>query len=424
MRKILLPLFGALFCAGLAVVLILWPNLPDTLVSGVSQVPKQMNTAATFFVQSITADQLRLAYGAAIPSPTSVPASTPLPAGKIKILIMPGHEPQSGGTGFRGYFERDIAVDIAQDLAVYLEKNPHFQIIVARDQKGWNPTLASYFNQHASDILAYKDAQTALMNKYLATGQIQSPSMQIEHHDANSQTALELYGINKWSSENGVAITLHLHLNDYPGRPRGGEGTYNGFAVYVPDYQFSNASVSKAVGEAIASRLAAYHATSTLPQESAGVIEDQQLIAIGSNNSASNAAALIEYGYIYEKQFQNAATRSLAEQDYAYATYLGLQDFFRDAVPTQYGSAALPHLWGSTPPQKTTTPDMYALQSALHHAGLYPPAGRSFGDCPISGYFGDCTKAALDRVGIQAGSLPDLSATLAGAVIFSFGLPK
>ena len=150
------------------------------------------------------------------------------------------------------------------------------------------------------------------------------------------------------------------------------------------------------VPRVLAARLGAYHATSTLPGESAGVVEDQQLIAIGSNNSADDAALLIEYGYIYEPQFQNASTRALAEKDYAYATYLGLRDFLKDPENSPTGSAALPYDWSDTVVSSGEKgAGVYALQAALHHLGYYPPAGKRFSDCPVSGLAGACTTAAI-----------------------------
>ena len=122
-------------------------------------------------------------------------------------------------------------------------------------------------------------------------------------------------------------------------------GKYDGFTIYVPDHQYSNATASKAIGDAIAVRLNAYHATSTAPKENKGVVPDQELIATGSNNSAGAASLLIEYGYIYEPQFQEPSVRSAAINDYAYQPYLGLQDFFKDPVASAYGSNSFPYDW-------------------------------------------------------------------------------
>jgi len=344
--------------------------------------------AAVFFVESISVAEIRDRYARA-----TVRVTTPQ---KLKILIVPGHQSAVGGTEFNGVYERDIVVDIAEALTGFLRQNSRYEVMVARSKVAWHPTLQSYFDSHATDIEAFQQSQTAQMAGNLASGSILSKIDQVGHLNASSQAALQLYGINKWASEKKYDIIMHLHVNDYGGR-RGRNAKYDGFAVYVPERQFSNAKASSALGQAIAWRLSAYHATSTLPGESAGVVEDQELIAIGSNNSAESAALLIEYGYIYEPQFQDASTLTLAQWDYAYQTYLGLQDFVGDPVAAAYGSRALPYDWGQVSARLGERgPGVYALQAALRYLGYYPGSGSSFSDCPISGRVGPCTRAALE----------------------------
>ncbi len=353
-------------------------------------------SAALFFVESITADTIKRDYsGTAVTDPVTG-VERPGTAGKLRILIVPGHRPDFGGAEFGGVYERDVVVDIADALAELLRQNPHDEVMVARSKAAWDPTLQSYFDTHAADIEAFEVSQAAQMAAHLSDGSFLPEADQISHLTASSEAALQLYGINKWASEQHYDITIHLHINDYAGR-RGRNTKYDGFAVYVPEHQYSNAKASQVLGTAIAARLNAYHATSTLPKESAGVVEDQELIAVGSNNSADNAALLIEYGYIYEPQFQNASILPLAERDYAYQTYLGLQDFLGDPVTLMYGSASLPYDWSQvTAVRGERGPGVYALQAALHYLGYYPTAEDSFSDCPVSGKVGPCTRAAIE----------------------------
>lgn len=349
--------------------------------------------AAAFFVTSITAAQIQDTYR----SQTSILATT-TPAKKVRVLIVPGHQPDSGGTVFRGIQERDVVVNIADALATLLEQNPHYEVMVARTKTAWNPILQKYFDTNALEIDTFEQSLAAQMQNHLADGSILSEADQVYHNSTPSVTARQLYGINKWASDNTYDITLHLHINDYAGRRMSITDEYNGFAVYVPDHQYSNAEASKAIGEALAVRLNAYHATSTLPGEDAGVVEDQQLIAIGSNNTASAASLLVEYGYIQESQFQIASVRPLAIADYAFQTYLGLQDFFKDPIATTYGSVSFPYDWTKVTGAKNEKgPEVYALQAALHYLGYYPPAGKSFNDCPVSGRAGTCTRSAIMR---------------------------
>ena len=351
------------------------------LREGVVWTVKETQTAAAFFVTSITAEQIQNEYRE-----------------KIRVLIVPGHQPDVGGTEFNGLYERDVVVDIADALAVLLTQNPHYEVMVARTKTAWNPVLETYFDTHALEIDTFRQSQTLQMANYIADGRFVLEDDQVYHNNASSRAALQLYGINKWTSDNTYDITLHLHLNDYAGRRAKRVGTYDGFTIYVPDHQYSNAPASKAVGEAVAARLNAYHATSTLPIENRGVVEDQELIATGSHNSVDGVALLIEYGYIYEPQFQKPSVRTVATADYAYQTYLGLQDFFNDQLSPTYGSISFPYDWSQADARiGESGPGVYALQAALHHLGFYPPAGKSFSECPVSGRAGTCTRAAIEE---------------------------
>lgn len=349
----------------------------------------EVQLASVFFVQSITVGEITEAYHGAAASPLD-------PGKKVQVLIVPGHQPDVGGTEFNGVYERDVVVDIALELARLLEQNSHYDVMVARTKTAWHPILQSYFDTHALEIDTFRQSQALQMANHILTGSILPQADQVYHNEAPSEAVLQLYGINKWASDNAYEITIHLHVNDYAGRRRVTSESYTGFAIYVPNYQYSNAAASKAIADALAVRLNAYHATSTLPKEDVGVVEDQELIAIGSNNSADSAAILVEYGYIYEPQFQDASVRSVAIAEYAFQTYLGLQDFFKDPVLSTYGSAAFPRDWSDIAGKENEHgPSIYALQAALHALGFYPPNNRTFSDCPISGRVGSCTRAAV-----------------------------
>ena len=160
-----------------------------------------------------------------------------------------------------------------------------------------------------------------------------------------------------------------------------------------------NSTTTKAVAETVFKRLAKYNGVSDLAGESAGIVEEPDLIAIGVNNTSDAASLLIEYGYIYEPQFTNPDTQPLAIQDLAFQTYLGLEDFFgaQAGVSFGYDTLMIPHQWNTTITKKEApTEDVFALQTALLLEGTYPPSNRSMNDCPRSGTFGPCTKAALD----------------------------
>lgn len=385
MRHIRPSLLGAA-CAVFLLGVLMWH---DSLAHELKRALIQSQAAAVFFVQSVTVADLHRTYG----QPHTLSQSQQ----KIRILIVPGHEPQSGGTAFSGYFERDVVVDIADELAALLASNPRFEVMVSRTKTEWHPILSHYFDAQAKEILAFKEAQAALMAQHVQSGRIavQGDATQVKHNTAPSDTTRMLYGINKWASENNIAITLHLHLNDHGGRRSKTPGMYAGYVVYVPNHQYSNAVVSKHIGEAVAARLSRFGATSTMPQEKAGVVEDQELIAIGSNNSADAASILIEYSYIYERQLRDPSVRTLAVSQYAHATFAGLQDFFNDSPQETYGTPTLPYTWERPLQMKAASADTYALQTALRTLDLYPPHGQNLDDCPISGYAGECTVEAL-----------------------------
>ena len=67
-----------------------------------------------------------------------------------------------------------------------------------------------------------------------------------------------------------------------------------------------------------------------MPKEDTGVIEDQELIALGSNNSLDGVGMLVEYGYIYEPGIVDISIRNKILDDLAFQTYLGVMDFLEN----------------------------------------------------------------------------------------------
>ncbi len=358
-------------------------------VAEFGRISHSVQEAATFFVTSITSRQIQDTY-------RGLATTSPATRNRVRILIVPGHQPDRGGAEFRDITERDIVVDIADELAELLRENPHFDVMVSRNRDTWHPALTTFFTAKSDEIDTYAARQKELMSRFVSEGSILLSEDPIYHVTASPWAAHQLYGINLWASNTHTEITLHLHLNDAPDRRAGQAGKYRGFTVYVPEHQYSNAEASRAVGEAIARRLNAYHATSTMPKEAVGVVEDQELIAVGSNNSADNAALLIEYGYLYEPQFLTDDTRASAVRDYAYATYLGLQDFFNDPVSNPFGTPVFPYDWSTVEVQAGEKGvGIYALQSALHYLGFYPVSPDTLASCPVTGSVGPCTLSAL-----------------------------
>jgi|GEM_PF-4780912 len=95
----------------------------------------------------------------------------------------------------------------------------------------------------------------------------------------------------------------------------------------------ANAGASQKRALSIFKKLNTVLATSTLKEEKTGVVEDQEPIAIGRFNTAT-ANILIEYGYIYESQYQDKQKREDVIALYALKTFEGLEDFFKGASTT------------------------------------------------------------------------------------------
>jgi hypothetical protein len=236
------------------------------------------------------------------------------------------------------------------------------------------------------------------MLRLVRNGSVSKVSNGVEHNSAPQDVALRLYGINKWVNDNKVDIAIHIHFNDYPRRDHSNPGEYSGLSIYVPERQYSNSPTTKAIADSVFKRLSKYNAISNFPSEKVGVIEEQDLIAIGSYNTVDAPSMLIEYGYLYEPQFTDVQVRDLVLKDLAFQTYLGIQDFFGagNDVSLAYDTLMLPHVWNKDLSKNSTDKvETLALQSALLLEGLYPPKNKTKNDCPRSGKFGPCTTDAL-----------------------------
>ncbi|MDB5190200.1 MAG: hypothetical protein JWN49_526 [Parcubacteria group bacterium] len=343
-------------------------------------------------------------------------AATAVNGQKVRILIVPGHEPNFGGAEYQGIYEREITVQIADQLATYLGQNPKLQVIVARSNTGWNLDLTNYFFNDWVDIQSFVEAKKQAMQNSIMNGSVQQRSIddQVDHSAAPTDVALRLYGINKWADENNIDLVIHLHINDTTDHGPDSPSANSGFAVYVPDSQYGNASTSLPIGKAIAARLAAMNATSSLPVENKGVVPDQDLIAIGAYDTLSVPSVLIEYSYITEPKLTHTEVLATVAKDFAYETYLGVQDFFKDSVRTAYPTASLPFVFTGTSTMGSSSPAAYSLQTGLHILGFYPTASSTlsaalaqvtnnssstptlFNLCGISGLMDGCTVDAIN----------------------------
>lgn len=318
---------------------------------------------------------------------------------KIRILLVPGHEPGFGGAEYSSLKEREMTVDLAEELASILGSNQKYQVVVVRNKKEWNPVFKDYFSTHMDDVIRWqKDHRQEALRKVAQTGPLPPPK--VYHNSAPNDVAYRLYGITKWSNDNAIDIAIHIHFNDHPGHSRSSPGKYSGFAIYSPEKQYANSTTTRAIAQKIFNRLSRYNPVSDFPGESEGIIDERELIAIGANDTADAASLLVEYGYIYETQFTDPGAYRSALKDLAFQTYLGLEDFFNpngvSSLAAAYDTLVLPHTWSQDFSETSNHPrDVFALQTALLMEGFYPPKDKSKNDCPRTGTIGPCTKQAI-----------------------------
>lgn len=249
----------------------------------------------------------------------------------LKVLIVPGHDADSWGADYRGIREADLTVEIGKELRALFAADPAFEVSITRENGMFTQEFASYFEEERSLIGEFRDYVRTVFRDALRRKMV-VPKTDNYHGVASGADAQKLYGVNKWANENDVDVVLHLHFNDYARRRLDQPGRYSGFSIYVPESQLPNARASRAVAEAVAAALKTAAAPSNYPQERGVIVEDQELIAVGSNASLDAAALVIEYGYIYEPQFIDTARRHSTMRELALRTYEGVRDFAEGGV--------------------------------------------------------------------------------------------
>ncbi|MBI5134544.1 MAG: N-acetylmuramoyl-L-alanine amidase [Candidatus Taylorbacteria bacterium] len=347
------------------------------------------NMAATFGADTVRTKDLKEKYAE---------ATTTIPQSRVRIFLMPGHEPDYGGAEYGSVKERDLNLALASYLRGFLEDDPRFEVVLGRGKDGWNPELAEYFVAKREEIQAWRNEQASMTERLVEEGELSFPKAGVSHQTVASDVALRLYGINKWLGESDFDFAIHIHINDYGSRKRNRPGELSGYAIYVPARQYSNSSASRYVAQALKDRFGELLSVSNAPREKEGIVEDRELVAVGRYNTAEVPSMLVEYGYIYEPQFQDPAVRDAVLREYAYQTYLGLKAFFSpDAEDNPRREVAiLPYEWKKDlASAQTYRVDVLALQIALAWNGVYPPEGKTLYDCPISGLFGACTRSSV-----------------------------
>lgn len=378
------------------------------------------------FKESVSASDMREKYDEALAS-----------GKKVRILIVPGHEPGFGGAQYSGYYERELVVSLADKLASELRKDPRLEVLVARGNEGWNTDLSRYFDKSMKTIQKFVDTHKKEMKKLVRRGKVEKNEEQASHNAAPNDVALRLYGITKWSNERDVDLMIHIHLNDTGGHTDSTPGAYTGLAIYVPDSQFGNAKASKAIATPVFKHLNTFVAKSTLPIEDKGIVEDQELIALGANNTSEVPSILIEYGYIYERMFTDDAIRGRVFDELAYQTSTGVRDFFGvkpDSTHVTYvippvpvpvvtlpvvplPATTIPPVAVTTPVPVTSAPVCKAFESTLvldttdaktngevtRLQKLLAKDTTIYPEGKVSGYYGPATDKAVKALQVKKG---------------------
>jgi N-acetylmuramoyl-L-alanine amidase len=254
----------------------------------------------------------------------SVKATVP-----IRVLIVPGHDNEIWGAQYGNIKEADMNLVLGTDIYNLLKKDKKFEVFITRDQNGYTKTFADYFSKNKADIISFKNNAKKDTQIKIDNGTFLNKTG-VVHNVVNAETAIELYGINKWANENKINAVINVHFNDYPRPTKWTIGVYKGFAIYLPDKQMVNASGSAKLAKSIFTQLSKKYISSTYKLEKGGLVSDEKLISLGASGTLNKEenSVLIEYGYIYEKIFRNSITRHRAYTTMAGLTATGIKNYF------------------------------------------------------------------------------------------------
>ena len=250
------------------------------------------------------------------------------PARHFRILIVPGHEPQSGGAEFRTLAERDMASAVGHKVKDLLDSNPFYTTYITRNSFMWDPLFARYFATQEQAIVSWKNISRQDELAFVSLGLQPNLSTFVRHGSASPDGAVRLYGITKWANENNIDLVIHMHFDDDSKHRKNVAGKRSGFTVYVPPVGYNGALQSQRFGQILARYLLQHSNINSLLSKSNGVVEDNRLIATGAHNTLEVPSVLVEYGYIYEGRFQSDSDRERAFNEIASSTYRAVNEFF------------------------------------------------------------------------------------------------
>jgi len=266
------------------------------------------------------------------PTYTIAPQEVGADQEKTKILVVVGHDNEVWGTQFLGVKEVELNRILGLYLYDFLKSDPLFDPAITQTDGDYITELATFFKENIERIKEHREERRVA---YRTERKLQEDAGEerddviVKHNPVTDDVANKLYGLGLWAEDNAFDVLVHIHFNDYPGRPRGEAGKYSGFSMYVPHHGLKNSEESIALGKIVYGELLKQNAPSNLPVEKDGLIESAELIVLGARNSLRVPSILVEYGYIAEPRFNNAQ-RDATLRDLAEQTYVALKEFYVD----------------------------------------------------------------------------------------------
>lgn len=245
---------------------------------------------------------------------------------RLKVLIVPGHDNENSGAQYGTLREADMNLELATKIYNQLKEDGRIEPYITRDENGYVKEFTDYYLNHKKDIITFLANAKKKMKKKLATGAFVKKS-NTPHQAVSDDIALRLYGFNKWANDNNADVVVHVHFNDYSRPSVWAVGEREGFAIYMPDSQFVNASPSRFLAKDIHAELSKNFKTSDYIKEQGGLVSEQKLIAIGASGTLEKdvASVLVEYGYIYK--FGSRKNREKSYRLMADATFKGIDNY-------------------------------------------------------------------------------------------------
>jgi N-acetylmuramoyl-L-alanine amidase len=247
----------------------------------------------------------------------------------VKILIVPGHEPNAGGADeFKKIKERDLNLQLSLLLKDDLSKNTNIETVMVRDENGWNSDLENYIETSSTTIMNWVANMKEKMLTKVNSGDMDLIDPNMKHNDATSTAVIFLYGTNKWIEKNNIDLVLHVHFNNNP--KINGKPNYKGYCIYIPESQYSNSSSSRIFADYLNEEISKIEKPSNMPQEKDIIIEDQQLIATGNYDTLKIPAVVVEYAYIYEPMMLSSSTRNIFIENAASSTATAINNYLKN----------------------------------------------------------------------------------------------